>query len=272
MAKKESQKFSQPNRISDVDAEVRKAVDLEEAVARERNRRRKERNRRRKAQLQRTAEKEDSQVGSGLSEVRYVLAGLLIVTIAIFGYQAYETNRKQEEARIERQAEKTRTVQAMSMWLSRNACLASEFEQRWQAWYAENPETQTVKVWSSRSRKYVDITNTIDAPKTLGDVSRSGTFPPREEGAEIEWRVSRDHFVGLISPIRIECGDQFAPPEGWDHLDIEESLLHSKIRTFDLAPENMSICETDDYFGKFSWQDPFAMLSKESRCNFQLIP
>jgi hypothetical protein len=248
-----------------VDAEVRRAVDLEEAVARERNRRR-------KAQLQRTAGKVGSQVGSGLRQLRYVLAGLLIVTIGLVGYQAYDTNRKEEEWRIALQVEKTRTMQAMSMWQSRNACLASGFEQRWLAWYEVNPETQTREMWSSKSRKYVDVTNTIDAPQSLSDVTSFGTASAWEEGAEIEWRVSREHFVRFISKIRIECGDQFPPPAGWDDVDIEKSRLYNRIRRFDLDPTNMSTCETNDFFDQFIWQDPFDLLNKKSRCDFQLIP
>jgi hypothetical protein len=247
-----------------LDAEVRRAVDLEEAVARERNRRR-------KAQLQRTAGKVGSQVGSGINQLRYVLVGLLVVTIGIFGYQAYDTNRKQEEARIAREAEKTRTTQAMSMWLSRNTCLASKFEQQWQAWYEENPETQTIEIWSAKSRRYMDVTKTLATPQALSEISRFRSSISWGE-TEIEWRVTRDHFVGLISPIRIECGDQFPPPEGWDYVDIEKSRLHNKMKNFGLVPEGLSYCETDDYFDSFTWQDPFELLNKESNCNLQLIP
>lgn len=261
-----ARKSRAPQTRETVNAEVRKAVDLEEAVARERNRRR-------KAQLQRTAGKVGSQVGSGLNQLRYVIVGILIVAIGIFGYQAYDTNRKQEEARIERQAQKDRTAAAMSMWLARNICLATEFEQQWQAWYAENPETQTVKQWNSKKRTYIDVTKVLETPVSLSDVYRSGTYPAWDEGAKIDWHVSRDHFtVGLISSIRIECGENSPPPEGWDYVDIEKSRLYNKIENFDLVPAGLSFCERDDYFDRFTWQDPFELLNKESNCDFQLIP
>jgi hypothetical protein len=246
-----------------VDAEVRRAVDLEEAVARERNRRR-------KAQLQRTAGKVGSQVGSGINQLRYVLVGLLVLTIGIFGYQAYDTNRKEEEARIERQATKDRTVEAMSMWRSRNACLASEFEQRWQAWYAENPETQTVKIYTYSDGLITGtspVTRTLPTPESLDDTG--GTTIRYANGKDvISWRVSEDHFKSLVGSIRFECGEKFPPPAGSDYIDNDKGVFLTRIRAFNLVPANMSICEDMDFWEQFDWQDPFNLLSEFSYCNF----
>lgn len=248
-----------------VDAEVRRAVDLEEAVARERNRRR-------KAQLQRTAGKVGSQVGSGLNQLRYVIAALLIVAMGVFGYQAYETNQKQEEARFERQANIDRTIAAMSMWRSRNSCLASEFEQRWQAWYADNPETQTVTVYAfseedGRIISETPVTRTLPTPESLDDIG-SGTISYVNAGETINWGVSKEHFIkGIVSTIRIECGTKFPPPTGWDYWSIEKSSLAINIRLYNLAPAKMSICEDMDFWAQFEWQDPFNLLNEFSYCD-----
>jgi hypothetical protein len=229
-----------------------------------------ERNRRRKAQLQRTAGKVGSQVGSGLNQLRYVIAGILILSLGIVGYQAYDTNRKQEEARIERQAEKDRTSEAMSMWRSRNACLASEFEQRWQAWYAENPETQTVKIYTYSDGLITGtslVTRTLPTPESLDDTGGS-TIRYSNGKDVISWRVSEDHFKSLVSSIRFDCGEKFPPPAGWDYSNLDRSSLALRIRLFNLVPANMSICEDMDFWEQFDWQDPFNLLSEFSYCDF----
>jgi hypothetical protein len=236
-----------------VDAEVRKAVDLEEAVARERNRRR-------KAQLQRTAGKVGSQVGSGLSRLRYVLAGLLIVTIGIFGYQAYETNRKQDQARIQQQIYKDQTVQAMIMWDARNTCVVTEWKQRWRAWYLEHPETQTINVYNrdvnSPNFGIYQITKTLPLPESIDKVTWWGTGSGNN-GEPKFWFVSQGHFEDFEIMIRNECELKSPPPEGLSESDVDDGSMGQRIYISGLTPTSLSLI---DVRNRYSWQDPFELL------------
>jgi len=200
------------------------------------------------------------------------------VTIGIFGYQAYDTNRKQEEARIARRAEIDRTSEAMSMWFSRTTCLTSNFEERWREWYAGYPETQTITVYTfskddSRIIKKTPLTRTLPTPESLDEVTWGGTNRSATEGDSIDWRVSREHFDGLTIMIRNECALQFPPPAGWDESDVSSQWLNSKIQNYSLAPANMSICETNEYFEQFKWQDPiYLLVGKIFSCDSILNP
>ena len=243
-APRSTAKISRPRESRQaVDAEVSKAVDLEEAVARERNRRR-------KAQLQRTAGKVGSQVGSGLNQLRYVLVGVLVVAIAIFGYQAYDTNRKQEEARIERQTYKDRTLTAMTMWELRNDCVATQWKQRWRAWYLENPETQTINVAdvTSGNLNSYEVTKTLPLPESLDKVRWGGTGSSNF-GEPDEWYVSQQHFKGFEIMIRYECELKFPPPEGLSESDMSDMSFRLMISGLPAPDDNR----------RYEWQDPFIL-------------
>lgn len=231
--------------VETVGAEVRKAVDLEEAVARERNRRR-------KAQLQRTAGKVGSQVGSGLNQLRYVIAGILILSLAIVGYQAYDTNRKQEQARIEQQIYKDQTVQATIMWSARNTCVVTEWEQRWRAWYLENSETQTINVYdrdvNSPNFGIYQVTKTLPLPESIDKITLWGTMSSDNSEPKF-WFVSQGHFKDFEIIIRNECELKFPPPEGLSESDIDEGSMALRVSYSDLQ--------------RYRWQDPFRMLGSK---------
>ena len=238
-----------------VDAEVRKAVDLEEAVARERNRRR-------KAQLQRTAGKVGSQVGSGLNQLRYVIVGSIVVAIAIFGFQEYEANRKLEETAKAFQTRVSQTRQAMEMWDSRNACLLPRFSQRWQEWYRKNPQTQTKTILTFSDESVIvdrtSVTKTLTVPETLNEVVWE-FVPSVEAGEPIIWRVTEGHFEELVTTIRFECAEEFPSPSGMSDWDIQKDQLGGRIRMYGLLPPDVSIFEAGQFLERFQWQDVFQM-------------
>jgi hypothetical protein len=239
-----------------VDEDVSRAVDLEEAVARERNRRR-------KAQLQRAVGKVGSQVGSGLNQVRYVIAGLLVVVIAVFGYQAYETNRRQEAARVEQQTYKNQTAEAMSIWYSRNRCVAAEWKQRWRVWYSENPETQTINVFNqdvnSPNFGIYQVTKKLPLPETIDKVRWGGTAS-NSTREPVEWFVSQQHFKSFEIMISYECELKYPPPEGLSESDIDEDSMGVRISTAGLTPANFSPSESLTFSRRYRWQDPFELL------------
>jgi len=198
------------------------------------------------------------QVGSGLNQLRYVLAGLLIVTVGIFGYQAYDTNRKQEEARIERQIYKDQTAQAMSMWDSRNNCVKAEWEKRWRAWYLENPETQTINVADVTSGiiNPYEVTKTLPLPESIDKVRWGGTGSSNF-GVPDEWYVSQQHFKGFEIMIRYECELKFPPPVGLSESDVDEGSMGLRVSLSNLTPTGLDAFEIGQ---RYRWQDPFILL------------
>ena len=199
--------------------EIRDAVDREEAIARERNRRRKQK-------LEKMAGGIGAEMASLFVRFRYAIIACAILILVLAGYQGYlaisESLARQAAvtARAEAAATaKAQTLSAMIVWDSRNRCLKTELNLRWQDWYVANPDTQTHEYFSFVALKRVTQTRTLPLPNSLSDVPWV-TFGPDLGKKKTIWQVSQSHFEPLVASLRQECLTLWPPPDGLTEEDL----------------------------------------------------
>ena len=204
--------------------DVRKAVDLEEAVARERSRRR-------NARIRRTAGALGEQVESGFRRFQSVLiGGVVVITLAISGLLIVEVYKTQQAAQA-RESAAARTKLIEGIWETRNACLVGGVAQRWQTWYADNPETKTVVVnifpKNAGDIKQISVTETLPTPASLSDVRTLDISTLNvNEGDPIELHVSQSHFAGFVIMVRYECELTYPLPPSQGGYDLDTDPKH----------------------------------------------
>lgn len=225
--------------------EIRRAVDREEAIA-------KERNRRRKQQLNRVAGTASSQVAGIIRRYRFAIAGALILLGALGLFQGYRTvsDSLARQAEIQARADaaelaaaQTRSV--MAVWNARNNCLESEFSLRWQDWYLENPETQTHTYFFFSQLKEVTESRTLPLPESLIEVTWF-PFTPEPGQKKKTWLVSQSHFKALVTVLATECRNAWPPPK-----DLNEGDLVLDYMDFGSA----EVPYEDQW--KYQWLSPF---------------
>ena len=218
---------SQPAKKSQVtkkaklnDKDIARAVDREEAIAEERNRRRKQ-------QRQKQVSESIGQLRGALYRFRLVIVAIVVMVMIGGGYQVYQgvaTNiRMQEEAQAREDAKAKRKVEvglAIVAWDARNACVKTELSTSWSQWYAENPQTQTQQYLSSTTYKWVKVTRVLPMPDTLEDVRFFGPLLIEPGGKPTEWVVTQSHFEPLVLSIRQLCTVQHPAPTGLTEEDM----------------------------------------------------
>lgn len=193
------------------DKDIAQAVDREEAIAEERNRRRKQ-------QRQKQVSESIGQLRGALHRFRLVIVAIVVMVMIGGGYQVYQgvaTNiRMQEEAQAREDAKAKRQAEvglAIVVWDARNACVKTELSTSWSQWYSENPQTQTQEYLSG---KWVKVTRVLPMPNTLGDVRFFGPRPIKPGEKPTEWVVTQSHFEPLVLSIRQLCTVQNPAPAG----------------------------------------------------------
>jgi hypothetical protein len=215
---------SQPAKKSQVtkkaklnDKDIARAVDREEAISAERNRRRRQ-------QRQKQVSESIGQLRDAIHRFRLVIVAVVVMVVMGGGYQVYQgvaTNiRMQEEAQAREDAKAQRKVEvglAIVVWDARNACVKTELGTSWSQWYAENPQTQTqeyLSITSSTTTKWVKVTRVLPMPNTLEDVRFFGPRPINPGEKPTEWVVTQSHFEPLVLSIRQLCTVQIPAPTG----------------------------------------------------------
>jgi hypothetical protein len=215
---------SQPAKKSQVtkkaklnDKDIARAVDREEAISEERNRRRRQ-------QRQKQVSESIGQLRGAIHRFRLVIVAVVVMVMIGGGYQVYQsvaTNiRMQEEAQAREDAEAMKKVEvglAIVVWDVRNACVKTELGTSWSQWYAENPQTQTqeyLSITSSTTTKWVKVTRVLPMPNTLEDVRFFGPAPLKPGEKPTEWIVTQSHFEPLVLSIRQLCTVQNPAPTG----------------------------------------------------------
>ena len=224
--------------------EIAAAVDREEAISRERNRRRKKR-------LQSSVSAAGEKISTAAYQLRFLFAGIAVLFVIVGGFLAYQeikaTFERQEVAReteIREQESKTRVFGAFGVWNNRNNCVADELELRWRAWYELNPETRTEKYFSLEKLKWITVTKTLALPESLDDVGMS-LLTVADQRPKY-WRVSQQHFAPLISLIQDACMKLWPPPDG-----MAETWLYPGSMDFYMAGVS-----SEDHW-KYDWTNPF---------------
>lgn len=226
--------------------EIRDAVDREEAIARERNRRRKQK-------LGKMAGGIGAEAASLVARFRYAIIAFVVLLVLLAGYQGYltvsDSLARQAAATAREEAAamaKARTLSVMIVWDSRNRCLESEFNLRWQDWYLDNPQTQTQEYFSSAQLKLVQVTKTLPLPTSLEQTSFFNPPLLRFDEKPKIWTVTQSHFDPLISSLRQECLVKRPPPSGLGEADME--LEWSDLTLAGVASDQQL---------KYRWNSPF---------------
>jgi hypothetical protein len=225
--------------------EIQRAVDREEAISKERNRRRMQR-------LMSSVNRSLSQVRGAVYRVRFGIIGFAALIVIAVGFQGYQSiakdlqRREDAEAREVAESEKQAEVRAVvNTWRARNACAKTELEARWSDWYINNPQTQVQEYFSSSSLKMVKAERVLPVPESLDDVSFFGPPPLLGPGEKpTVWVVTQSHFEPLVREIQNICMDLNPPPTGLTDGDMSPS-------SFDL-----SLIGVDDS-REVWWRNPF---------------
>lgn len=194
--------------------DIAAAVDREEAISRERNRRRKQR-------LLRSTGAIRDKASAAAFQLRFVFAGLALLFVITGGLYAYQeiskTLERQQAVRASTIAvaeSKDRLARVLAVWNARNNCLVSELNLRWAEWYEQNPETRTVEYFSKTQLKWVKVTKTLPLPESFDDITR---FIVNNIDRKTKyWPVSQSHFDPLVNVMKDDCILRWPPPDGMD--------------------------------------------------------
>lgn len=201
--------------------EIERAVDREEAIS-------KERNRRRKKWLKSSVYKSLTQVSGALYRFRLGIIGIaaiIVISVGLQGYQAIARDmQRREDAQAREVAESERQAEVRAVvntWRARNACAKTELEARWREWYINNPQTQVQEYFSTSKLKMVKAQRVLPVPDSLDDISLFGPPPLFVLGEKpTVWVVTQSHFKPLIGEIQDVCLDLNPPPPGLTDADM----------------------------------------------------